>query len=191
MSSLNLSSPFRRSALELKNVHSLTGMALLTALHLILNLTASVQITPSLKLSFSFLAAALMGMLYGPVCAAIGTGISDIIQAFVHPTGPYFFGFTLTALLAGFLYGCFLYKGKHSLPRLIAVQTLINVFLHVGLNGLWLKIMYGKAFLAMLPVRAAKNLIMLPIEITLMYLVLAVVPKAIHAAGTRRKNGRS
>ena len=78
---------FRDSMLELKNVRAITQMAMLMALSLILNLFASIQITESLKLSFGFLATAMMGMLFGPSLAGIGAALSDIIYALITGYG--------------------------------------------------------------------------------------------------------
>lgn len=163
---------FRDSMLELKSVHAVTQMAMLMALSLILNLFASIQITESLKLSFGFLATAMMGMLFGPSLAAIGAGLIDILQAFIKPTGPYFPGFTLTAALTGVIFGLLLYKNKCTLPRLIIAKALINLLLNLLLNSIFISVLYGSAFWAMLPTRLFKNLVMLPIEVLLLYLLL-------------------
>ena len=163
---------FRDSMLELKNVRAITQMAMLMALSLILNLFASLQITESLKLSFGFLATAMMGMLFGPSLAGIGAALIDILQAFIKPTGPYFPGFTLTAALSGVIFGLVLYKNQASLPRLILAKALINLLLNLLLNSLFISVLYGSAFWAMLPTRLLKNVAMLPIEVVLLYLLL-------------------
>ena len=59
------------SVQELRTVRSMTTLALLMAMALVLNLFVSIQITPTLKLGFGFLATAAMGMLYGPFWAAL------------------------------------------------------------------------------------------------------------------------
>ena len=170
--SSSFSNKFLHAAREFKNIHSITGTAVLMALDLVLSMFVSIQITQTLKLGLAFLAVSLMGMLYGPVMAGIGAGITDVLSAVIHPTGPFFPGFTLTALLGGLIYGCLLYEEKISVKRLIGCKLLINVFLNLLLNSLWLKLLYGSAFFAMLPMRAFKNLALLPLEVLLMYLLL-------------------
>jgi ECF transporter S component (folate family) len=173
----SLSAKFLHSAKEFKNIHSITGTAVLMALDLVLSMFVSIQITQTLKLGLAFLAVSLMGMLYGPVMAGIGAGTADVLSAVIRPTGPFFPGFTLTAVLGGIFYGCFLYEEKISVKRLIVCKLLINVLLNILLNSLWLKLLYGKAFFAMLPMRAFKNLALLPVEILLMYLLLPRLKK--------------
>ncbi|MBQ7059829.1 MAG: folate family ECF transporter S component [Firmicutes bacterium] len=168
---------FSASLAELKNIRSLTGLSMLLALDLVLNLVASIQITESLRLSFSFIAAALMGMLYGPTLAGLACGIVDILQLFIKPTGPYFPGFTLSAVLTGIIFGLFLYKNQCSLKRIIISKALINVFIHLLLNSLWITILYGKAFWANIPGRVVKNVGMLPVEIIILMIVLPAVVK--------------
>lgn len=178
-------SKFRDSARELRDLRAVTTLAMLMALALVLNLTASIQITESLRLSFGFLATAMMGMLYGPVCAGLAAGLVDIFQYVIKPTGEFFPGFTLTAILGGVLYGIFLYKNHYSLPRLIAVKSIINVFLHLLLNSYWLTFLYGYAFWAKIPGRIIKNVGMLPVEVLLLALLL---PQISRIASMRRQH---
>ncbi len=178
-------SKFSNSFRELRNVHSLTGLAMLMAIALILNLIGSFQITESLRLGFGFLATAIMGMLYGPVCAGLAAGVVDILQIFLKPTGEFFPGFTLTAMLGGILYGLFLYKNQYSLPRLIAVKSIINVFLHLLLNSYWLTFLYGYAFWAKIPGRLIKNLGLLPLEILLLALLLPQIVRIRYPAAKK------
>lgn len=175
-----LLSKFSNSFREFRNVRSLTGLAMLMAIALVLNLIGSFQITESLRLGFGFLATAVMGMLYGPFCAGLAAGLVDILQIFLKPTGEFFPGFTLTAILGGILYGLFLYKNQYSLPRLIAVKSIINVFLHLFLNSYWLTFLYGYAFWAKIPGRLIKNLGLLPLEILLLALLLPKISKMIY-----------
>ena len=168
---------FSSSAREFRDLRSLTSLSMLIAVALVLNLFASVQLTDSLRLGFGFLATAIMGMLYGPVCAGISAGIVDILQFFLKPSGEFFPGYTLTAILGGVLYGLFLYKKQYSLPRIILVKTLINSVLHLLLNSYWLTFLYGYAFWAKLPERIIKNVAMLPVEILLLAAILPLVAK--------------
>lgn len=160
------------SAKELSSLRTITAMAMLMALSLVLNIFANIDFSDSLRLGFSFLATAMMGLLFGPVPAAIGAALVDMAQAFIKPTGPFFPGFTLTALLTGLVFGLFLYREKVTLLRLLFCRLVTNLLLNVVLNSIWLKILYDKAFWAMLPVRIIKNIAMLPVEVLLMFLIL-------------------
>ena len=166
---------FSNSVRELRNLRSLTSLSMLIAVALVLNLFASIQITDSLRISFGFVATAIMGMLYGPVCAGFSAGIVDILQFFLKPTGEFFPGYTLTAILGGILYGIFLYKNKFSLLRVVSVKCIINVLLHLILNSYWLTFLYGYAFWIKLPGRIIKNIALLPIEILLLVILLPLI----------------
>lgn len=172
-------SKFSDSFHEFRKIRSITGLAMLMAIALVLNLTVSIQLTESLRLGFGFLATAMMGMLYGPFCAGVAAGLVDIFQFILKPTGEFFPGFTLTAILGGILYGLFLYKNHSSLPRLIAVKSIINVFLHLLLNSYWLTFLYGYAFWTKIPERIIKNIALLPIEILLLALLLPQITKIV------------
>lgn len=172
-----VSSFFRSSAAELKNLRSLTGLSMCLALGIVLSLIGSIQLSPTMKLSLKFLALAVTGMLYGPIGSSLAGIIIDLLVFVIHPTGPYFPGFTLTSMLSGTLFGLFLYKNKTSLLRLILSKTLINILLNLLLNSLWLTILYHQGFWIMIPGRILKNVALLPLEVFLMWLILPRVAK--------------
>ena len=169
------------SAAELKNLRSLVGLSMCIALGICLDLLGSIQISPTLKLSLWFMALAVTGMLYGPIGSSLAGLIIDLTVFILHPTGPFFPGFTLTSLLTGTIFGFFLYKNQFSLWRLIVSKTLINLLLNLLLNSLWLHLLYHQGFWIMIPGRILKNLALLPLEVFLLWLILPRV-----AAITRR-----
>lgn len=162
---------------EMKKLKNLTTMALLIALSVVLHTWATIPLGPTLKLGFGFIATAIMGMMFGPFWATIAAGAVDILQYLIKPTGEFFPGFTLTAMLAGLIFGLFLYKNRTSLPRLIISKTLVNLLLNILLNTLFLKILYGKAFWALAGSRFIKNLALLPIEVVILFLLLPQIVK--------------
>lgn len=101
---------FLCSVKEFCNLRSVVTMALLVALHTVMSMYLSVMVTESLRISLSFLANIAAGVLYGPVAGFVCGGIGDLIQFILKPQGAYFPGFTLSAALAGFVYGMCLYK---------------------------------------------------------------------------------
>ena len=160
-----------RSFQELKKLRTITGMALLLAISVIID-QFSLQLSPSLKVGFGFIVTGLSGMLYGPVCAGLMGGVGDIVRFIIKPTGTFFFGFTLNAILGGILYGLFFYKNKVTVMRCIFSKALSNVVINILLNTLWLSILLGKGFFGMIGPRILKNLIALPIEVFLLWIVL-------------------
>ena len=137
---------FLDSAKELKKTSALAVCAMLAALALILNSVASINIGPYVKIGFSGIPNQLMD-------------------------GPFFFGFTFNAMLAAFIYGCFYYRRKLTIWRVLAAKFVVILIVNVLLNTLWLDMLYGKGFLAILPMRAFKNLIMWPIDSVIFFTI--------------------
>ena len=173
----NIITKFSSSARELKSLRSLMGIAVLVALSVVLSLY-SIPISPSLRIGIGFLVTAVQGMLFGPVAGAIGAGMADIIGYFIKPDGAFFFGFTITAMLGAIIYGLFFYQNKGSLlPRVIISKTFINLTVNTLLNTVWMSMLLGKAVNVLIVPRFIKNLIMLPFQIVLLYVVLVVVDR--------------
>lgn len=178
----NFLSLFTQSAAELKKLRSLTGIGMLVALDVALSF-ATIPIGSTMKISISFLAIAIMGMLYGPVAAGVGAALGDILGYLLTPgnsMGAYFFGFTLTAFLGGVVYGIAFYSCKVSIPRVIIAKTAVNLLLNLLLNTFWIFILYGKAVgIAEIFSRIFKNLLMLPLEIAALFVILKAIAKLI------------
>ena len=101
---------FVDSCKEFTKLQSLVTAALLVALHTVMSMYLSIMITDTLRISISFLANVAIGVLFGPVMGFVCGGVGDLIQFFLKPQGAYFFGWTLNAALASFIYGLFFYK---------------------------------------------------------------------------------
>ena len=144
--------------------------AMLMALTIVIS-SFTISIGNYIKIGFSFIASELAYMLFGPVVGAIFGGTADILAFIANPTGPYFFGFTLSAILSGLIYGMFLYKKPIRFWRILLVKAIVAVVINMWLGTYWLSLLYGKGFLVLLPARVFKNLVMLPINSVLFYFV--------------------
>lgn len=164
---------------EMKKTSSLVGVSLLLAMSIVLSYVLRLELGPELRIGLAFVATALMGMLYGPVAAGFAAGAGDLIKYVLRPSGPYFFGFTLNAILAGVVYGLFFYKGKAGLTRIVLAKTVVNVALNGLLNTYWLSILYGDAYGVLLWPRIIKNVTMLPIEIGVLFLALGAISRVL------------
>ena len=71
--------------------------------------------------------------------------------------------------MRGFLYGVFFYRRRVTLPRVAAAHLSVVVIVTLVLNPLWLSIMFGDAFIALVSMRLVKNIVMFPIEVGLLY----------------------
>ncbi len=139
-------------------------VALLIALDVILTRFLSIQ-TQFLRIGFGFLPIAVAGIAYGPVWGFICGAVGDILGMLIYPTGAYFPGFTLTAALTGVVFGILLYNNKTSIWRIVIASAIVCVFLNLLLDTLWLNIMYGNAFFAILPGRLIKCALNIPIYV--------------------------
>ena len=74
--------------------------------------------------------------------------------------------------MSGAIYGAMLYDREVSLKRVLLTKLLIDVICNLLLNTLWLNLLYGKAFFAILPARALKNLLQYPVDVILLYPLL-------------------
>ncbi|MFQ7311052.1 MULTISPECIES: folate family ECF transporter S component [Sellimonas] len=169
---------FRESLEELRDSRTLSVIAMLLAMAVVLMIFGTIQVTDYLKIGFSFLPNELAAMMFGPSVGGIVAGLADILKYLAKPTGAFFPGFTVSALLGGVIYGLFLYKKPFSIPRMIAAKVTVAVLINSLLNTWWLMVMYGNSFFALLPARFLKQIIMVPIETLLFYLVVKTLSKA-------------
>ena len=129
---------FLSSSQELKKVPVLAVCAMFAALALILNSVASINIGPYIKIGFSAIPNQLVDYLFGPVTGSLFAGILDIVKYVMKPDGAFFFGFTFNAMLAAFIYGCFYYKKKLTLRRVLLAKLIVVLVVNVLLSTLWL-----------------------------------------------------
>ncbi|MEJ8553383.1 folate family ECF transporter S component [Tepidibacter sp. Z1-5] len=152
------------------NAKITTEVGLLIALQVILTRFMSIH-TPIVRIGFGFLPLAITSILYGPWVGGIAAAIADLIGFALFPTGTYFPGFTLTAFLTGFTYGILFFNKPKSHKRLFLSVLIVCILLNLGLDTLWLSILIGKGYVALLPTRIIKTLIMIPVQFILISLV--------------------
>lgn len=144
-------------------------MAVFIAITAVLSRFFSIQLE-IIKITFSFIPIALAAMIFGPVYGGLVAGIEDLIGATLFPRGPFFPGFTLSAIIVGVIYGLVLYKKPKTTGRFIIACTLIAILVNIGLNTTWLTIIYDKGFIVLAGTRIVKALIMIPIEVIMLKL---------------------
>lgn len=165
------------SVRELASPKNLALCGVMGALSLVLGIVASIQIGPYIKIGFSGLPNRIVECLFGPVIGCIFGGTMDILKFIAKPDGPFFFGFTFDAMLAGVLYGSILYKKPVTIPRVFVAELAAKVIVNCGFNTLWISVLYGKGFLAILPMRLLKNAIMLPIDTIITFAMLTLATR--------------
>ena len=145
------------------DVKKLIQISLLIAIEIILTRFCSIN-TPIVRIGFGFLLIAIIGMMYGPLSAGVAYAIGDLLGVALFPTGSFFPGFTITAFLTGIVYGVFLYNKPKTWPRIIGAVLTVCLVINLGLDTLWLSILMGKGYIALLPTRIMKAVLMIPVQ---------------------------
>ena len=175
---------WKQSFEELKSIRVVAFCGMLLALSIVLGLIATIRIGNYIRIGFSSLPNRVADDLFGPFVGMILGAARDVISWFISPTGDFFPGFTLTAMLSSVIFGSIVYRRKLTVMRVLVAQALCKLFCNVILNSIWLKLLYGQAILAMLPGRIISNLVMLPIDTALCYLIMrAMRPAAVRIFG--------
>ncbi|MBR5315257.1 MAG: folate family ECF transporter S component [Firmicutes bacterium] len=157
----------------------LVTAALLIAMQIILSRFLSINAW-NLKIGFAFTAVFVAAYLYGPWFAAVVATIADVVGACLFPSGAFFPGFTVTAILSGLLMGFFLYK-KQTPSRILATVAIDQLILSLLLNTYWLSILYGSPYIPLLATRAIQCVVMAPV----MYFTISALSKLL-ASSKRR-----
>lgn len=176
-----LATLFTDSYREVKQVRTVTTAAMFGAISVVLGYF-TIVIGDYIKIGFSTIANQFVYYLFGPVVGGCFGGALDILKYLIKPTGAFFPGFTFSAIAAGVLYGCFLYKKPITLVRVLMAELIVSIICNMLLGTLWLSMLYGKGFMALLPLRVFKNLVMWPVNSFLFY----SIGKTLEASGVFR-----
>lgn len=148
------------------SIRDIAKLAVLIALEVILSRFLSIA-TPIVKIGFGFVPVVMAAMMFGPFWGGVMGGAADLIGALLFPIGPFFPGYTLTAVLVGVVYGVFLHDKPKSNLRILFAVLIVNLVLHLCLNTFWVMLTSGKGYLAILPTRVLQCLIMAPVQFVL------------------------
>lgn len=168
---------YRDSYRELKKVRTITTAAMFMAVAVVLGYF-TIEAGPYLKIGFVTVVNQFVYFMFGPVVGGFYGGVLDLIKYIIKPTGAFFPGFTFNAILAGIIYGTFLYQRPLTFKRTLAVHFIVIMVCNVFLNTVWLSMMSGKGILALIPMRIVKNIIMWPIDTAIFYLIAKKMEEA-------------
>ena len=175
---------WRAAAREVKNPKSLILAALFIALELVIS-SFYIPVGENLRVYFSFFVKSLAGMIYGPLMGLLTGFIGDILGYILRPSGPFFPGYTLTAMAGSFLHGLFFYRAKIGPVRVILARISVVLVCNIGMNCLWSAILYGKGYYYYLASSLVKNGLLFPVEIILRFLFLRLMIPILERAGLR------
>lgn len=176
-------SQFSDSLRALRRTRTITTAGIMLAIQMVLSSYGVIEVSDSLKISLAHLALAPTAILFGPVVAGLQGALSDLLGFMLKPSGPYFPGFTLSALLLGVVYGVSLYRTRHTAVRIVVTRLVVMLLINICLNTLFLTMLYGPSRLATLPIRAFKNVLQLPFDCMLLLCVCRVMQRVPLPAG--------
>ena len=146
----------KKKSMSQQVIMTLCSIALLTALQIVLARYLSIQLW-NLKIGFSFVPVIIAARLFGIPGAMAVYGIGDVIGSILFPSGPFFPGFTLTALIVGLIFGIFLHK-KITFPRALISVILTQTLCSFLLNSFWISYTSGAPYTALLATRWPQSL---------------------------------
>lgn len=173
----NLKNSWKDSISNLKELRTLTICGMMGALAIALGYVATIEIGPFIRIGISWLPNRILEFMFGPFVGMFFSGILDILKFLMKPTGMFFPGFTISAMLGGLIFGFILYKKPLSFKRILFAEFLIKFIINSGLNTVWLSMLLGKSMMVMLPLRILKNFIMWPIDSILLFYTLLIVSR--------------
>ncbi len=190
-------SSFVESFCSLKDLRTLTTAGMLLAMAVAIR-TLSIDVTPDLRISFTFIPITAIAMLYGPVVCGASTFILDFLGYIITNKSARFYSPQLAAvvILSGVVYGLLLYKCDFKKERIKGCVMIILSCLIVALlcnsllNTYFLYTLYVNkdfspfhsgdmsAFWAYMLPRLVKNLIEFPIRTVILCLLLPAIKLA-------------
>ncbi len=167
---------FKNSAKQLKKPITISTAAMMIAIYAALYMV-KIPIAVESRVSLTFLPVAVTAYLAGPVTAMLVGAIGDVLGFLIFPSGQFFPGFTISAMLTGLVYGVFLYRAqeKSIRQRVIISTAIITLFINTVLNTFWLAILYQKAFVVYLFARIIKNLITFPLQMIFTTIIIDIL----------------
>lgn len=160
---------------QMSMTHRLVLMAMFAAVQIVLSRFLSINLW-NLKIGFSFIPVVIAGILLGPVSAGLVGLVSDVIGATLFPIGTFFPGFSLTSFITSFGYGFFLYKNQ-SMKNIVAAVLFSEIVGTIFLNTLWISMLYGTPFFAVLIPRIAQAVGMSVVKILCIRVMVKYVPQ--------------
>ncbi len=150
---------FTKSSKELTDVRVLCVCAMMLALRVVLGIFTNftLAIVPFVKIGLSFIPTAIVGYLYGPVCAAIVSGMGDILSVILsNPSGfsitP---GITVCYVFEGLIYGLVLYGTDLRIRDIAIAEGAVMLLCRLPLNTLVLSALMHMPYTELLLYRAA------------------------------------
>lgn len=152
-------------------VHELTWMALLVAFAIVISKFSFGS--SILQVRFTFIALGIIGYYFGWYKAAIASGVVDLVANTLFASGgTFFFGFTISAVVTGLIFGFMLHNRKVTVLNVFITILLLTVVVDILLNTTWISMMASAPFNVLLVARLPKELIALVYQTGILYFIL-------------------
>ena len=172
---------WKESLLNFTKVKSIALMSILMGVCVVVGGTCSyfpIRVFDR-EMSLLFIFWPIIACLFGPIPTMLIAGLVDLLVFFLFPSGyPMYIGYTFTQMLIGLINGLFFYKSKISIIKLLIAKFIINFGIHVGIESLFMADISNftfEAYRTFVIGGLVKNGIFLPIEVTIMVIVMGAL----------------
>ena len=171
---------WKDAALQLSDIKMLTMAALIVALRVAVKFF-KIPLAPGLSISLDAYVNSLGSIVYGPIVGLLVGAVSDVIGCIVTgQMGEYFLPFILVEMSSSFIFALFFWQRKIKLSRVLTAKFTVNFVSNIIMTSLFNKWYYylyfgvekAQAYNVINGARIAKNLIMFPLEATIIVIVL-------------------
>lgn len=172
---------WREAARQFSDIRMITVAALIVALRVAVKFIR-ISIAPGLNISLDGYVNSLGSIIYGPLVGIVVGGISDTLGCLI--TGrmaEYFPPFALVEMMSSFLFGLFFWKRKIGIFRALAAKFSVNLVCNIIMTSVFNKWMYylyygverAEAYNLINGARIVKNLVLFPLEATIIVIVMS------------------
>ena len=171
---------WREAAYQLKDIKMITIAALIVALRIAVKFI-KIQLAPGLNISLDGYVNSLGSVIYGPVVGLVVGAISDTLGCLVTGRmGEYFPPFAIVEMSSSFIFALFFWRRKINIRTTMGAKFTVNLVSNIILTSIFNKWMYflyyglekAQAYNIINGARIVKNLVLFPLEATIIVAVL-------------------
>ena len=172
---------WRDAASQLKSTKMLTIAALIVTLRVAVKFI-KIPLAQGLSISLDAYVNSLGSVIYGPVVGLLVGAVSDTLGCLVTGRmGEYFPPFAIVEMSSSFIFGLFFWRRKIDISRALAAKFTVNFVSNIVLTSIFNKWMYflyygverAEAYNIINGARIVKNLVMFPLEATIIVIVMS------------------
>lgn len=183
---------WRDAAKCFKDPKMLAYAALIVALRVVVKMF-KIPIASGISFSFDCYFNSLGSVVYGPLVGLLVGAVSDTIGCILFPTGPYFLPFILVEMTSSFVFALFFWKREIGIFRSIFAKFCVNFVCNIIMTSVFMKWMYSvfyveKTYYLINLTRIVKNLVLFPLESTLILIILSAAMPALRSVGLVKRN---